>query len=190
MRSIAEKEALGKELRGLPQGNQITVSVDTLADPFCEVVGIVAAYQQLNASSNYELKVSTRGAGERLLENQIITLDATLPKHPVCLYVDYFVADGKSVVHLFPSANDAHACGLSGATIPIGEPKPGQAPWQVSAPFGREMVLAVASPTPLFASPRSGIESPEDYLPALRQALEARNDTVLADYLLVITEKK
>jgi type IV/VI secretion system ImpK/VasF family protein len=190
VRSASEKEKLAKELRRLPGGERITLNVDTLAEPFCEVVGLVAANRQLNTTSNYGLKVSTRGAGERLIEGQTITLDATLPGRPGCLYVDYFVADGKSVVHLFPSADDASACGLRGGTIPIGEPKPGKAPWQVSPPFGREMVLAIASPTPLYAGQRSGIEAPQDYLPALRQALEVRNDTVVADYLLVITEKK
>jgi len=189
VRAASEKEKLARELRGLPGGDRIAVNVDTLSEPFCEVVGLVAEYRQLNATSNAGLKISTRSAGERLTEGQTITLGATLPAYPVCLYVDYFVADGKSVVHLSPSADGTQACGLSGRTIPIGEAKPGKAPWQVSAPFGREMVLAIASPTPLFAALRSGIESPNEYIAALRQALP-RTDNVVADYLLVITEQK
>lgn len=190
VRTVTERERLAKELRSLPGGKWISVNVETLSEPFCEVVGVVALQRRSNTASEPSLKISTRGAGERLVEGQTITLDANLPAHPVCLYVDYFVADGSSVVHLFPSTDDARSCGLAGQTVPIGEPKPGKPPWKVSEPLGREMVLALASPTPLFKREREGIETPKDYLAALRQALEARGEDVVADYVLVTTEKK
>jgi type IV/VI secretion system ImpK/VasF family protein len=190
VRTSSERERLAKELRALRGGKLIELNVETLAEPFCEAVGLSAPLRNANQDRKAGFRISTQSGAERLVEDQIITLEARLPEEPVCLYVSYFVADGSAVVHLFPTDDTSQACVLKGDPIPIGRPKPGQAPWKVSPPFGREMVLAIATPKPLFSQRRQGIESPREYLDALRRALSGDAASGIADYILVTTEKK
>jgi type IV/VI secretion system ImpK/VasF family protein len=190
MRGPSERERLTKELRALRGGDQITLKVETLSEPFCEVVGLVAPLRRANQEGAGGLKIATRNGNTRLVEDEVIALDASLPESPTCLYVDYFVADATTVVHLAAPEDGERACRSGSGTVPIGDAKPGQPPWKVSPPFGREMVLAIASPAPLFARPRDGIESPREYLDALRKAIDGSGDDLVADYMLVTTEKK
>ncbi len=191
VRSASERERLAKELRAVRGGDQIVLKAETLSEPFCEVVGLVAPLRQANRGGGGGLKIVTRNGNTRLVEDEVIALDATVPPGTgACLYVDYFVADGTTVVHLAAPEDGEHACRPRTGTVPIGDAKPGQPPWKVSPPFGREMVLAIASPAPLFARPREGIESPREYLDALRKVINSSGDKLVADYMLVTTEKK
>ena len=190
VQSTEDRTRLIGELHALPGGAQIDVQVDTLSQPFCEVVGIALPLQRSNITNQQAFKVSLRGDKNHLLEGDTIIADAKLPKFAACLYIDYFVADGKTVVHLFPNAINKKNCRAAGEALSIGEPVPGRPPWQVSEPFGREMIVAFASSTPLFSQPREELEAPKDYLIALRKAIDAKNGDVVADYDLISTQKK
>ncbi|HEY0421342.1 MAG TPA: hypothetical protein VGC80_17635, partial [Acetobacteraceae bacterium] len=78
-----------------------------------------------------------------------------------------------------PTAKAAAQLLPSGATVTLGDPqgvvlKPGQRiGWEVAPPFGTDMIIAVASATPLFAAPRQVNESPQAYLRDLRSAINA-----------------
>ena len=66
-----------------------------------------------------------------------------------------------------------------------------QTGFQISAPFGREMIVAVASTKPLFDQPRPGYEPAADYIEAIRQrlgALQASGGTVATSHLFITTE--
>jgi len=190
VKSVSDRDKLKQELSSLEGGEKVVVEVETLADPFCEVVGVVAPLRRNNEAGGGALSVATRSGSERLMEDDIISFDATVPKQEHCLYVDYLVADGASVVHLFPSAPGDKACGQSSQTVAIGDPKPGVVPWKVTPPFGREMVIAISSPKPLFADRSDGIESPAAYVSTLRELVNRGDAQIMVDYSLVITEKK
>ena len=66
----------------------------------------------------------------------------------------------------------------------------GTAGWQVDEPYGTDMIIALASPAPLFATPRPQFEPASDYLPALQGAIEAaerQHAPLAAAALLVLT---
>ena len=58
----------------------------------------------------------------------------------------------------------------------FGDGREGRAKFTVSAPFGREMIVAVASRSPLFAGKRPQVETEREFLTALRRAIVARPD--------------
>ena len=66
--------------------------------------------------------------------------------------------------------------------------------WRVGPPFGKELIVLVVSPTPLFDSPRPEYEKTGQYLTDLKKALEtlskrAKNAGAVADILLIETQK-
>lgn len=86
------------------------------------------------------------------------------------LYVSYIQADG-SVVHLVQPEGLVAQPTLPNKTLTFGDGKDGSASFTVSAPFGREMIIAIASRSPLFDKPLPAQQTEREYLTAVRQAL-------------------
>ena len=77
------------------------------------------------------------------------------------------------------------------ATLALGDGS-SASEWVVSAPFGTEMVVALASTKPIFQAPRDEVEGAEGYLRDLRRILEDMDQNnpagrVVADVLFVTT---
>lgn len=91
------------------------------------------------------------------------------------LHVAYVQADGK-VVNLVRS--DPVTLKTHGARTELlfGDGKEGRSRFTVSSPFGREMIVAIASRSPLFAGKRPLVETERAFLTALRRAIVARPD--------------
>ena len=106
-----------------------------------------------------------------LHDGDLITIDQTMPNFSGYLETDYFSSDG-TVVHLYPTSTDAARQFSAGAAKVLGDPAHGGASWQVSAPYGTDMIISIASSTPLFSKLRAQGENASDYLPALRMALQ------------------
>lgn len=104
-----------------------------------------------------------------LLSGQLLRLDVTMPEWPAHLYVAYFMASGE-VANLVPSATHP-----PGSTVRLGEPRAGFPGWEVSEPFGTDLLVAVVSEGPLFGNSRPDLEPQASYVAALDAALgEAR----------------
>jgi hypothetical protein len=99
------------------------------------------------------------------------------------LVVDYFMTDG-NVAHLYPPRRAdgevvpaaAYTAPLPGMRVVIGDDRAGSADpheYPVQAPFGDELILAVASADPLFTAARPFVEPAAGYLMALERALES-----------------
>lgn len=97
-------------------------------------------------------------------------LTVSTPSLPSYLYVSYLQADG-TVVHLeqptdlVPSPRAAHE------VITFGDASNGSATFTIGGPFGREMVVALASEAPLFQKPLPQAQDYREYLAALRTVL-------------------
>jgi hypothetical protein len=112
---------------------------------------------------------------------------------PVHLYVDY-VDPGGDVVHLKPSPFVPDSMVDGGSEVQLGaeaaDTSPGARYSQLGAPYGRAVVIALASAAPLFASPREEVEPAATYLAALDQALAAQGGEVQGgwQYLEIVGE--
>jgi len=100
-----------------------------------------------------------------LLAGQLLRLDVTMPEWPAHLYVAYFMQSGE-VANLVPSATHP-----PGSTVRLGEPRAGFPGWEVSEPFGTDLLVAVVSEGPLFGAPRPDVEPQTNYVAALNTAL-------------------
>ena len=157
--------------------------------PHCEVVKILEPFQARNKDSGYGLTVTpSTGHSDRFIEGEKVTIKVTQANYDGYLYVDYYFVDG-NMAHIFPHPNEPESGRLvkAGETLVIGNTPEG---WEVSAPFGQELITVISSPTPLYDRPLPTFDKAEDYLPKLRQMLDANrgNTKLVATYLFMQTE--
>ena len=157
--------------------------------PHCEVVKILEPFQARNNDSGYGLTVTpSTGHSDRFIEGEKVTIKVTQPNYDGYLYVDYYFVDG-NMAHIFPHPNEPESGRLvkAGETLVIGNTPEG---WEVGAPFGQELITVISSPTPLFDGALPTFDKAEDYLPRLRQMVDANrgNTKLVATYLFMQTE--
>ena len=157
--------------------------------PHCEVVKILEPFQARNKDAGYGLTVTpSTGHSDRFIEREKVTIKVTQANYDGYLYVDYYFVDG-NMAHIFPHPNEPESGRLvkAGETLVIGNTPEG---WEVSAPFGQELITVISSPTPLYDRPLPTFDKAEDYLPKLRQMLDANrgNTKLVATYLFMQTE--
>ncbi len=136
-------------------------------------------------------------ADHRLAEGERLVLEIATPDFTSYATVDYFTADGH-VAHLAPAPDlrsrmvPAQAYETSrpaNSTFFIGDKRGNQRiAYPVGRPFGREMILGLASRRPLFDAARPEVEPAEVYLAALQQALDASgSERPIASLLILET---
>jgi tRNA A-37 threonylcarbamoyl transferase component Bud32 len=153
----APQAALTAAEKSLPAQVSIADQVQTIDGPYCDALNAIRPYSQLFGNSGVTLSLT---GGTRLLHNNdAIGADETLPAGTTVVETDYFQGDG-TVYH--PPAPKLSP-GQTAVSNQIGT---------VSAPYGTDLMLAVASSVPLFTTARTQLESDTDYLPALRLALQ------------------
>lgn len=106
-----------------------------------------------------------------LRDGEQLAIAITTPKFPAYIYVTYLQAGGDAVHLLQPHGlvprplPPASKLRIGGPTGPL---------FRITPPFGREMIIVLASASPLFDSERPQSEVERDYLTAFRRALTYR----------------
>ena len=182
--------AVKQRVDGVEGVKSSAVNVQLRIWPHCEVVKILAQYQARNSDSGYGLSITpSTGHSDRFIENENVIVKLQQANYDGYLYVDYYTVNG-AVAHMYPNTGEPD----SGRLIQSAEQfEVGATPsktWTVSAPFGQELIPVIASPTPLYAEALPEIQTAEEYLPKLRQMLDANrgNARLAATYLFMQTE--
>jgi hypothetical protein len=157
--------------------------------PYCHALDVLrpVAYAATAHVSGFAMQL--RGGNRPLKDGELITIELQVPSFPAWLTVDYLQHDG-TVVHLHPTPKDPARSYPAGSQQTLGDPSKGGERWEVGAPYGTDMVIAVASSAPLFTQKRKDIEDTDAYLRALQAAIEAahrRNVHLAADALVLTT---
>jgi hypothetical protein len=149
---------------------------------FCAVLEVTDPYRRANEERGLGLEVTRIEAGNPLVEGSDLGLDISLPAYDAYLAVSYFLRDG-TVHHVLSGRSWRWP---ANAREFVGDPGLG-----TDQSGNVEMVVAVASDVPLFASPRPPAEAAESYLADLRTRLAemsgANDSAQIAASLLVIT---
>ncbi|WP_449234046.1 DUF4384 domain-containing protein [Azospirillum doebereinerae] len=159
--------ALGRSAGGWEHGLDVAVAAPGL----CAPLTLLAAPLAANAALPAPLRVRTMGPGQ-LHGGDPLVLDLLAPAAPVHLRIDYFTVDG-NVVHLLPNPLEPGSQLGAAASRSLGERSAGGRFWSVGPPFGRELVVALATPSPLFATARPELEPAAVYLADLKRVLAA-----------------
>ncbi|MBK5960724.1 hypothetical protein CCR97_21325 [Rhodoplanes elegans] len=141
---------------------------------------VVAPWPQCEALQTLDdaLDVADRptvdiGGRAVLRDGDPLRIAVRTPSRPRYLYVSYVQVDG-SLVHLVQPRDGNPAPAEASRTLVFGDGSDGRARATVSAPFGREMIIAIASTTPLFPRALPTRQTEREYLSALRRALLAQ----------------
>jgi hypothetical protein len=126
-------------------------------------------------------KVSIRRfSSEGLRAGDPLVFDIQTPAYPSYLHVAYIQADG-SVVNLIQPEGDASQVYAPGTRIVLGDPGTNGRHFFVRPPYGREMLVVLASKTPVFPERLPRIETDRQFLTDLRKTLIAKSDPALPD---------
>jgi hypothetical protein len=174
------------EIPGLPE---VIYEITTLTWPYCELVEILFPLKQLNQEQRLGLEITPYQHPSHYVEEENLVLAYTIPSYNSYIYIDYYQLDG-GVIHLFPNGMDLNKPVTAKTRHILGDIAKGQKQWQINPPFGTEMIVIIASSTPLFDRPRPEIEQARDYLSALRKAITVKTDQgrLAADYFSITTK--
>ncbi len=187
-----EKENLARLIGG-KSGTKVSVEdVKVFPWPQCEALITFRAPIEKNRG----LAVRTQNKSSLLQEGELLSFEVTTPDFPSYIYVTYLNADGEAI-HLYSPGGLMPKQLPPGRKIVIGNGNDGTR-FRVSAPFGDEMVVVIASASPLFSSKseRPKSETEREYLTAFRSAFLAKslaghsNRIVSAAYATLRTESR
>jgi predicted Ser/Thr protein kinase len=157
-------------------GFPYALTLDTMTRPMCEPLTALSRPRERNQELAQPLGLRASAPGAVFRNGQDLTLELDGPGFAANLQVDYFTLEGY-VVHLLPNGLEKDAALAAGGHRRLGNRADGGRFWTIGPPFGRELIVVVASAKPLFAKPRPEAEQAGAYLGELRKALEAAAKT-------------
>jgi hypothetical protein len=171
-------------------GAKVSNNIEFRPWPQCEVLLTLRDF--LIKPHDLQLKVS---GGDRvtLNEGEQLVIEVTTPDYPSYLYLTYVQANGDAV-HLVRPLGKPVKPVESNTHLVFGNGEKGRGKFTINAPFGDEILVAIASSIPLFDEelPKNQIE--RDYLTQFRQALLGRfkkniPDRVISASIVTIVAK-
>jgi hypothetical protein len=133
--------------------------------PQCEILLTLSKPLDQAATPKIDL-----GSGRDLRRGDLMRVAIQSPPQITYLYVSYIQADG-TVVNLVQPEGFVPAQTLPNQTLVFGDGVDGRPKFEVSAPYGSEMIVTIASRSPLFDTPLPQQQTEREYMSALRRAL-------------------
>lgn len=167
------------------------INVDVRPFPQCET--LLTLDTQLTAPHGPSIKLT--GDGSPLKAGETLSFEVSAPDRPVFLYTNYIQADGSVVTLTQPELIPPTPVEPGRHEI-FGDGKEGRSKFTIGPPFGREMIVVLASRSPLFEEPLPDAQTEREYLTAVRRALLYKPDPSLPDrevsaaFLPIVTEEK
>jgi hypothetical protein len=163
---------LKRKLAETAKGIRLNFQVDVREWPQCEAL-MTFDHPMKNASG---LKIGVVGGtvGQHLKDGDKLVIEVTTPNFPSYLYVTYLQSGGDAI-HLV-RANPSDQPFPPGQRLVFGD-DPTQQSFQIASPYGREMIMAIAAPKPLFPDLRVIAEEERRYLTEFRKAILAQTGT-------------
>jgi hypothetical protein len=179
--SASDRSALLAAIRQLDDVDRVLIRLDR-EGAWCQLYDLLASR---TASAVPRLAdLFPPRADYRLVAAEPLIVRVLTPDFPSHVKIDYFTADGM-VVHL-ARAEAGRDPVEPRSELRVGDPADGHL-LTIAEPFGRELILVIASRAPLFAEARPRIEPAETYLEALAAALAAQAEPPMASTMAIET---
>ncbi|WP_226381753.1 peptidoglycan -binding protein [Falsiroseomonas ponticola] len=151
-------------LRAALPGATPRLAIVEFDGPYCPVLEALRPVEP--SASPAALRIGL-GNGNPVREGDPLLFDLALPDWAAHVTLIYLSGDNKAVTLETLGRQQA------GQRLRLGTPRANFPGWLAEPPFGTDLVLAVASEAPLFATPRPLIEPVADLAAALRGAIAA-----------------
>ena len=146
--------------------------VDVFVRPWPQCEALLTLDKSLARSDRPRVSI-TRPSGEALASGQPLVFEVETPSFPSYLHVAYIQADGTVLNIVQPSIGSLVAYAPRTKLV-IGDGRSGGPKFNVTSPFGREMLIVLAGRSPIFSDLRPTQETERQFLTALRKALIAK----------------
>jgi class 3 adenylate cyclase len=158
-------DRLRRETAAIPGIVSLDFAVGLMPPPHCEADALLTplAVTPDGATLTFATRADEVYVGARP------ALDVRAPGFDSYLYIDYFDSGSGQVLHLFPNGRDRF--NLRPWRNHFILFKAGL--WTVCGNVGRQLITMVAAAKPLFPAPRPDVESADNYVASLGEALKA-----------------
>ncbi|MBR0773237.1 hypothetical protein JQ625_00190 [Bradyrhizobium diazoefficiens] len=154
------------------------LEVDVTPWPLCEARQTLNAPIAKGVSDGLKVKIRKADGLSLLRDGDPLIFEVETPSYPSYMHVAYIQADG-TVANLSARGTGLQSPRPPSTTLTFGTGDLwGQ--FRVSAPFGREMLVVLASKRPIFDNQRSEKETERQFLDALRAAIFADGGSIIA----------
>lgn len=166
---------IGQAIGAVAAGQTYTMTIDPVTEVMCNPLAASTDSRLANLDRSLPLQLRPANGTAVFHKGEDLVIEVELGgtaggDAATYVQVDYFTLEGY-VVHLWPNPLEADSRLTSGSRKRLGERAGGGRFWTVGEPFGKELLVAIASPVPLFVSGRPEFETVDAYLPDLRKAL-------------------
>jgi type IV/VI secretion system ImpK/VasF family protein len=192
---VASDEAVDevhRKVLSVPRVKALTDNLTVIPRPFCRVMEVLRPIKDETSRQESRLTIDpSKGCDSTYYSGEDLLVEVTAKKPLRYVYVDYYDAGRETVAHLLPNPyeRDNDLSNAQKLVLPGSNDR-----WsiEIQKPYGREMVTVVSSPKALFTSPREEIETAENYLASLNEALktEASNPDVTAAYCFTMSASR
>jgi len=186
---VADLKRIAAELGSVSGVQKVDYSaVRVYPRPYCSVVSALAPYAGAGQSAP---SIALKGGGSTAYEGEKLVAEIVGPDFDSYLYADLYDPEG-NVVHLLPNPRDAKNRLQAGQRLVLGDDPLFGMQWDVVPPFGKHLLVVMASRSRLFERDRPPVEDIFGYLRAVRENAPAKPaDTPLtARYALIDVEPR
>ena len=164
--SIKHLGNIGREILSLAGVTSVKLKTKIRAWPQCEALQTFEA----PLATNFGLRatVLSKVSPPKLNAGEYLAIQITAPRFASYLYVTYLQAGGDAVHLQRPFWLDAPL--EPGKTLTLGIDKT-KTRFKIQKPYGKEMIMVIASEHPLFETRQSIVEEERQYLTAFRRAI-------------------
>jgi eukaryotic-like serine/threonine-protein kinase len=179
----ADPASLRRALGAIPGIKVINVAIPTYLAQHCDVIKLLDDRGALAGAAKPRLDLNIPGLTYRDGDLLVVRTTAAINSY---IYVDFFDNTGQ-VVHMKPLPKQRNDIVPAGQVVTLGtdNPESKDAAYEMTAPFGPNLIVAIAARQPLFEPRTKGEESVQPYLTTLAQAL-ARGDTLASSAFTII----
>lgn len=191
---VESREAFKSVLSRIAKlGRPMAIAYDVAVRPWPQCETLQTFDNAIGAPQGLELAIGDNAGTPSLREGEFLHVSVRTPSFPSYVYVTYLQSGGEAVHLIQPGLNDAPVA--PGRRLVFGR-DPLKNRFRISPPFGREMIVAIATARPLFDAAAPTVQIERDYLSDFRQAFlrqfegKTRNRFAAAVAYLTTSKKK
>lgn len=186
--SQEELDQLTAAVNSLEDVGEVTFQVVVTSTSFCDVLEVALPLKESNSIGSAGASIGVESGAVVLQEDDRVVLEADAPNFANYVYIIYMQEDGK-LLHLVPNQDQPDNSRGANETFSVGD-KADQPSITVSAPYGDDLVMLVASSEPLFEAQRPLIENGSSFAEGLAKSVEtilSSGGKVVADLVFLRT---
>ena len=169
----ADLKRIDTEVGAIPGVQQVDyAAVRVFPRPYCSVVSALAPHTRHTPQSGTP-RIALKGEAREAFEGEMLVVEVTAPKFNAYVYADLYDSEA-NVVHLLQNAGQTGRKLQAGERLVLGDDPLASTQWEVVPPFGKHLLVVMASDTPLFDRERPQVEDVFGYLRAVRDSAAAK----------------